>query len=286
MLDLEHHFLTVRGVRFHYVAAGAGRPVVLLHGFPQTWYCWRKQIPELATRFRTIAVDLKGFGDSGKPDADYHLSTVSSELVELFQAMHLERPGLVGHDWGGVIAFEIARSYPEAIGRIAVINAPLHRVDLLRDWYIYVLQVPALPELIFSRLGDALIEWGILNGARVKNAFSPEDLRVYQEAFHRTGAYAAALAYYRALKREALPHNRRRFFRPITVPTLVIWGEEDPFLPAHLTAGMHRLIPDLHLVFVPDAGHFVPEERPETVSRLLLDFFSEAEQGGMLEQAA
>lgn len=285
MLALEHHFLTVHGVRFHYVTAGIGPPVVLLHGFPETWYSWRKQIPALTMRFRVIAVDLKGFGESGKPQSDYHLPTVTRELVDLFQAIDLDRPNIVGHDWGGVIAFDIARSYSERVNRLVVVNAPLHRIDPLRSWYVYLFQIPALPEAIFDRAGDVLIERGILNAARVKNAFSPEDLRVYQEAFHRPGAYAAALAYYRALKREALPQNRRRYFTKIAVPTLVVWGEEDPVLPISLTADMHRIIPNIRLKFVPDAGHFVHEEQPEAVNALLLDFLSESGRG-MAEQRA
>ena len=286
MLELEHHFLTVRGVRFHYVAAGSGHPVVMLHGFPETWYSWRKQVPDVAAHFRAIAVDLKGCGESGRPDSDYSVPALRDELLELFEAMELERPSVIGHDWGGVIGFDIARTHPDRIDRLVVLNAPLHRMDPLRSWYVYLFQVPALPELVFSRVGDTLIERSVLNATRVKNAFTPEDIRIYQEALQRPGGYSAALAYYRALKREALPQNRRRYYMTIPTPTLVIWGEEDPVLPVSLTADMHRMIPDLRLEFVPDAGHFVHAEQPQAVNRLLLDFLGGAERETLAERAA
>jgi pimeloyl-ACP methyl ester carboxylesterase len=191
------------------------------------------------------------------------------------RALGLNRPAIVGHDWGGVIAFSVARSHPDVLSRLVAINAPLHKVDPLRSWYVFAFQVPGIPELVFRKSGDALLERAMINACRVKNAFTPADLKIYQEAFRSAGAHRAALAYYRALKREALPHNRRRFFSRINVPTLVIWSEEDPILPPYLTDGMHRIIPHLRLEFVPDAGHFLPEEQPEAVNRLLLDWLGE-----------
>ena len=117
LANLQHKYVQVSGINFHYVTKGAGQPLILLHGFPETWYSWRENIDSLALYFQVIALDLKGYGDTDKPTGDYSLPTLSREIADLIRTLKLEKPVLVGHDWGGFIAWDVARNYPELLDK-------------------------------------------------------------------------------------------------------------------------------------------------------------------------
>jgi epoxide hydrolase 4 len=289
MADLRHREAAL-GVRLHYVEAGDGPPVVLLHGFPECWYCWRHQIGPLADAgFRVLAPDQRGYNDSDKPRGvrNYRLSLLVQDVVGLIRHAGAERAAVVGHDWGGVLAWVVAMAHPEVVDRLAVLNAPhplayrrelANPAQLLRSWYVLFFQLPWLPERLLSARGYRFVREALTRQAGRPGAFTPEEVRLYQEAMARPGALTAALNYYRALPRfwgEAL-----RAERTVNAPTLVIWGERDPYLGVGMTRGLERWVPNVRVERLPDVSHAVQNEAPERVNELLVEFLNERGRPG------
>jgi pimeloyl-ACP methyl ester carboxylesterase len=275
---LKHDHVTVRGTRIHYVSAGEGHPVLLLHGFPQFWHCWHRVIPELSKHFRVIAPDLKGYGDSDKPRGPYHLQALGEEWGEFMNALDIDRFDLVGHDWGGIIGWKMALDYPGRIRRLVILNAPFRRWRMRA--YVFFFMIPFLPDWIFRRWNDAVIEEVFQRACYdPERGVGAESLRLYQEAFARPGVHRAALAYYRAIPR-GLRTARADWERPIEVPTLVLWGVADAALPIENTFGLEKHVRDLRIHYVPLAGHFIQEEQPGIVNEQILRFLKEATPGG------
>ena len=277
--------LRVNGVRLHCVLEGKGPLVLLLHGFPQSSYAWRKQIPALAERFRVVAPDLRGYADSDKPPrvSDYRMPVLVEDIVGLTRELGEERANVVGHDWGGAIAWATAQTHPEIVERLAVLNcphpAPFQRAlrswspQLLRSWYLLFFQLPEIPEFIMLRDGAALLGRGLRNGAVHPGAFTDEDILEYRRALSVPGAATAMLNYYRAAFRDALTRRTSAASTTIRAPTLLIWAENDFALGKELTNDMEALFSrDFRLEYVPNTSHWVMEERPELVNRLLMDF--------------
>ena len=270
--------IQVNGVRLHCVVEGEGQLVLLLHGFPETSRAWRKQIPELARHFRVVAPDLRGFGASDKPKgiAAYRTSVVADDIVALIHAFDAERAHVVGHDWGGGVAWATAMEHPEAVDRLVVLNCPHPAVmrralrsnwtQIRKSWYIFAFQLPWLPEWSFVRNRANAIRDALRRSSK-PGTFTDADLDEYARAFSAPGAATGAINYYRAAVRSPGPT------RKIAAPTLLIWGEDDFALGIELTKGMDGLFEaPPRIEYVPDTGHWVMEERPEVVNRLLLEF--------------
>lgn len=289
-------FVTAAGVRFYYVrydppagpdgdgTPGERRPLVLLHGFPQTHYCWRWVAGPLAAATGRVvyALDLKGFGESDKPAPDrrtpagrYGVARLSYELRLLLDALQIAPAVLVGHDWGGLLAWAVAARYPEAVERLVLIDGPfLLPRNLLRVFYAMLFQIPALPEWIFRRAGAAIMEAGLRTvGAGGQPVFTRRDAEVYYQPLAAPGGIEAALAYYRSAGRNLLLQNRLRR-RELRVPALLLWGDHDPALPLEVPRRMVREIPGGQLAIFPRTGHWVPEERPAEVVALIRDFLA------------
>ena len=270
----EHGAAEVNGLRLHYVTAGAGPLVVLLHGFPEFWYSWRHQIPALAAAgFRVLAPDMRGYNLSDKPAGigSYRVEALVGDLVGLIRHVDEPRAHVVGHDWGGVVAWYAAMLQPEVVAKLVVINAPhpvafareLRRsTQALRSWYAGFFQLPWLPEAIW-RLGGRVL----LRRALPRPAFSDGDIRQYTEALHRPGALTATINYYRAAVRYPPPRPRR-----ISAPTLLLWGDRDPFLVQGLTRDLEELVPGIRVEHLPDVNHWVQNISPERVNRALVEF--------------
>ena len=280
--EWQHRRVMVNGVHLHFVEAGSGPLVVLLHGFPEFWYSWRRQLPALAeTGFHAAALDLRGYNLSDKPAgvAAYRLEVLLEDVREFIRHAGAERAAIVGHDWGGVVAWHLAMHHPEIVEKLVILNAPhpaAYRrelrslAQLLRSWYIFLFQVPGLPEQLFSA-GDFDVLRRMFRRQPVHpEAFSPEDVRLYQQAMARPGALTAALNYYRALRDPT--HRISRDEAPIRVPTLLLWGERDAYLTPRLTEGLNAWVPNLTIVRFPDVSHWVQNDAPERVNRLLIDF--------------
>lgn len=283
----QHGFAHVNGVRLHYVSQGEGPLLVLLHGFPEFWYSWRHQIPVLAQRFKVVAPDLRGYNESDKPVgvANYRVDTLTADVMNLIQAFGEEKAIIVGHDWGGGIAWVFAAAYPQATKKLIVMNCPHpaafqkhlrnNRRQLRRSWYIFFFQIPWLPEFGIRLNARRFIEQAFRGMAVRKEAFPDEELRRYVEAIQKPGAATAAINYYRAAFRERL-RNGDRHFATITCPTLLIWGEEDIALGKELTYDMEQYFTDrFEIKYIPHCSHWVQQEQPELVNQYMSEFLAD-----------
>jgi pimeloyl-ACP methyl ester carboxylesterase len=281
MSELAHREAVVNGVRLHYVEAGAGPPVILLHGFPEFWYSWRHQIPALAgAGFRALVPDQRGYNLSDKPPAvsDYRVEKLAADVAGLIRRAGRGRAAVVGHDWGGAVAWAVAIRYPELVERLVILNAPhpaafAHELrtaaQLRKSWYILFFQLPWLPEWALRRGDFASLERTFRHDPVRPGTFTDEDIRLYKEALSRPGALTAMLNWYRAIGRRGL---RAKDMRPIAAPTLLIWGERDRYLGPRLSTGVEPWVPKLRVERMPDASHWVHQEWPQRVNRLMIDF--------------
>jgi pimeloyl-ACP methyl ester carboxylesterase len=281
----QHRQVNLGRVRLHCVEAGSGPPVLLLHGFPEFWYSWRHQLPALeAAGFRAIAPDLPGYNLSSKPRGvrSYRVEGLVEDLARLIPARGQQKAFVVGHDWGGVLAWHLAAFHPECVERLAILNAPHPAAyfrelwsmnQLLKSWYVFFFQLPLLPELFLRRSNLAFLDEELRREPSRPAAFTDADVRLYKEALRRPGALTAALNYYRA----ALRRGRRRDPRPgkpLRVPTLVIWGERDSYLSPRLLDGLEKWVPGVRVERLPGVSHWVQNDAPDQVNRLLLEFLA------------
>jgi epoxide hydrolase 4 len=282
-VELAHRYTDLGDVRLHYVEAGEGPLVLLLHGFPQFWYQWRHQVPALAEAgFRVVAPDMRGYNLSDKPPGvrAYRVELLARDVERLILACGDRTAALVGHDWGAIVAWIAAMRYPGRVGRLAILNVPhparlldglLSPMQLLRSSYVFFFQILRLPEEVI-RAGDFALLRSVFRRDPVRpGALTAEDIERYIEAIARPGALTATINYYRALLR--YPGETRALLRRVEAPVIVIWGERDRFLSRRLAEPPRLWVPDLLGVKrLPDASHWVAEDRPLEVNTLLLDF--------------
>ncbi|HEX7734423.1 MAG TPA: alpha/beta hydrolase [Ktedonobacteraceae bacterium] len=279
----QHEEIAARGLRMHYVTQGTGPLVVLLHGFPEFWYSWRFQIPALAARgYRVVAPDLRGYNATEKPDRGYDIPTLLRDIAGLIEGLGEERAIIVGHDWGGILAWHFAIDYPQMTERLVVLNAP-HPGAMLREartpaqlrksWYVFAFQLPWLPEYLLARDHASVIGRMLYGSAVQKAAFPPDVLAKYRQAMSTPGTLKSALNYYRQLIRRGPRSYRSRTLR-VDAPTLLIWGEQDIALGIELTRDLDEWVPDLQVKYLPDSGHWVQQEMPEQVNHFLLEFLT------------
>jgi pimeloyl-ACP methyl ester carboxylesterase len=284
--ELREGYAEVGDVRLHYVEAGEGPLIVLLHGFPEFWFGWRRQIrPLAAAGFRVVAPDMRGYNLSSRPAgvAAYTADRLAADVRGLIRERGAESALLVGHDWGATVAWGTAINHPEVVDRLAILNVPhprrlLHGLrtprQLLKSWYFFFFQLPGLPE----RCVRARRWWyfrHFLHDAR-PGAYTPQDIERYVEAWSQPGAATAMLNYYRAALRQS-PKRAEARLRPIQAPTLVIWGQRDRYVGPELAEPNRDDVPNLDRVArLPDASHWVHHDEPERVTQLLIDFFAPA----------
>jgi epoxide hydrolase 4 len=279
----EHHWIETNGIRLHVFQAGPkdGPLVILLHGFPEFWYGWRYQIPYLASAgYRVWVPDQRGYNLSDKPAgvAAYRIDVLAADVIGLVKAAGRERTFLVGHDWGGAVAWWAAAYYPQCVDRMVVINAPQVAVmwkhlrhnpaQLLRSWYIFFFQIPWLPEAV-ARLGDWKMVVEALRQSSRPNTFSEADLEIYKQAWSQPKAYTCMLNWYRAILRI---RPRPPVHPRLSVPTLLIWGARDRFLGRELAQQSIDLCSEGRLVVIEEATHWVQHEEAEHVNTLIADF--------------
>lgn len=273
--------IQANGIKFHCVTEGQGDLVLLLHGFPQSSYAWRHQIPSLAKHFKVVAPDLRGYGETDRPEGveNYAMHILVQDIAGIIKALGYEKAHIVGHDWGGAIAWRFAQEHPELVNKLIVLNAPFPQIfikalrgnfaQMRKSWYIYFFQLPGLPEALFKWRSKQIIK-GVLQGTGARpGTFTKEDLQKYTAALERPGAFKAVLNYYRAALRGKPPSGDGK----VTVPTLLIWGEKDQALGKDLTFGMKKYFTNgLKIEYLPESSHWVVEEEPEKVTALILSF--------------
>jgi epoxide hydrolase 4 len=271
------------GVDLHLVEAGEGEPVVLLHGFPEFWYSWRAQIPALAAAgHHVLAPDLRGYNLSSRPSgiSNYSIDALGDDVIALIEQLDTS-VALVGHDWGGVIAWRIASRRPELLRRLVVINIPHPRalrralrspLQWVRFGYLLFFQLPILPELLLRAGNYRLLRTTLRRLIRNERALSPAAMEHYLAAWSRPGALRAMLDYYRALLRRTPRQQAKRAAPDGAVPTLLVWGAGEPVFRGRAFRWSAELAPEVRLVRVENAGHFAHQDQPERVNELLIDF--------------
>ncbi|MCU0567574.1 MAG: alpha/beta hydrolase [Oculatellaceae cyanobacterium Prado106] len=285
-LGWQHQFIETNQIRLHCVVQGEGDLVILLHGFPEFWYSWRHQIPALAKHFKVVVPDLRGYNDSDKPVSGYDIETLATDVKGLIENMGYLKAHVVGHDWGGAIAWKFAQKFPHLLDHLAVLNAPhpdrlrqemLSNFDQMRrSWFMLACQVPGIPEWWIRQNLGSFVKSLLQEQTIRKGAFTTQDTEIYQAALEKPGVLSAAISYYRQflLSPQTWTSLWGRSPQPITAPTLVLWGEEDPFISKKLTEGVEQLVhAPLRLKSLFQCGHWVQQEAPQTVNRELLDFF-------------
>ena len=284
-IQVRDGYAEVGDVRLHYVEAGQGPLVVLLHGFPEFWYGWRQQIQPLAAAgFHAVAPDMRGYNLSSRPDgiAAYDTGPLVADIRGLIRERGAESAMLVGHDWGGTVAWATAMNHPEVVDRLAILNAAhprklsqgLHHPGQLRkSWYFFFFDLPELPETVVHANHWHFFRH-FLHDARP--AFTPEETDRYVEAWSQPGAATGMINYYRSSVRQS-QEKAEAALRPVKAPTLVIWGERDRFLGSELAEPDRDDVPNLDRVErLPDASHWVHHDEAERVNQLLIDFFAPA----------
>ena len=277
----QHRDIITNDIRIHYVTQGTGPLIVLLHGFPEFWYSWRHQIPFLASLgYTVVAPDLRGYNDSDKPTKGYNVSTLVRDIVGLIKGLGYEKAIIVGHDWGGVLAWAFAMRYPQMTEKLIGLNAPPPWTyaremrtwkQLRKSWYVFFFQLPWLPEYLLGRNHAAMIARMLRGSAVQKSAFPEEALQRYREAMSKPRALASSLNYYRALFRHPRA-NRGLFSARVSAPTLLIWGTQDIALDIAMTYGLEQWVPNIQIKRIPDSGHWVQQEKPDLVNQYLQEF--------------
>ena len=282
---LTHARIQTNGVWLHVVQAGPddGPLVVLVHGFPDFWYGWRRQIDFLAAAgYRVYAPDQRGYNLSEKPKGTrpYSISQLSEDIVALIDHAGREKAFIVAHDWGGGVAWWTAAHHGERVEKLVILNSPhpaaisklLKRglEQVRKSWYIGAFQIPRLPEWVFLRRNAKVGKWALRTTSR-PGAFSESDLDRYAEAWTQPGAMTSMMNWYR----DGFRHMQKMTDEDrIHVPTRILWGEEDAFLSNKLAALSAELCDDVDIVRYQKASHWLQDEEADAVNQQLSEFFA------------
>ncbi|MFL4904968.1 alpha/beta fold hydrolase [Streptomyces sp. MMS24-I2-30] len=276
----EHAYAHVNGVRLHYVTGGSGDPLVLLPGWPRTWWQYRKMMPALAEHFRVIVCEYRGMGDSEKPESGYDKATMAQDIYALVRHLGYDRVNIAGEDVGSWIAYFFAATHPQSTAKLAMWDpgAPDPALAALpalpasaeaNAWHFGFNQLDGLPERLLAGRYRILIDWYAEKIAGDPEAIDAESRAVYARAYDSPEAIRAVAGWYRTLSQDIQEATR---FPELTMPVLVPGGE---FLDISRASNEHRAR-DIRFVRFPGAGHYVAEERPEELSRELIGFFGGA----------
>jgi epoxide hydrolase 4 len=281
--EIRHERIAADGVELHVARAGAGPPVILLHGFPEHWRSWKHQIPALVSAgFSVLAPDLRGYNESDRPAERnaYHLRHLVADVAALVRATGRARAHIVGHDWGGILAWAFAGANPDLLDKLAILNAPHLRLyteqvrrlsrQTLRAWYLLFFRIPLIAERTLAARDFGAVR-DMFRRLPKQPAFTEEEIDAYVAALARPGALTAALNWYREnlASPDAQQLARSAYVRG---ETLVIWGEHDPALGIELLDGLERVAPRVRVHRIPYAAHWVQNEAPDEVNRVLIDF--------------
>ena len=281
MSDIAHHFADLTDFRLHYVTAGQGDPVVLLHGWPQTWYMWRDVMPLLAPHFALVAPDMRGLGDSSRPECGYDKKTVARDIAELMTALGHDRFRVVAHDWGGPVAFALAAQFPERVMSMAIFDAPVlgdgGPIEHHGRWHFGFHGLPSLPEALTEGREDVYLRFFYRFAGAKPDAISEKAQAEYVRAYSQPGAMTAGFNYYRAVPQDIADTEAfRAAGKRLTMPILVYGGD-----PATRGRGMTameswaRVADHVTGGIATDCGHWIPEERPDFVAAEVLKHFKQ-----------
>jgi pimeloyl-ACP methyl ester carboxylesterase len=290
MPTLTHEYAAVNGVRLHTARAGEGKLMLFLHGFPEFWYAWKAQLAEFGQDHLAVAVDMRGYNLSSKPAAveEYAIPQLVEDVRALVEHLGHKKLVLVGHDWGGVVAWFFAITHPAMVEKLVIINAP-HPAIFQRELAQNPAQQKASEYMLLFRSPEAeqtlsadnygLLVNGVLGEGLKQGAFTEEDRQAYLEAWSQPGVLTGGLNYYRAARvgppardEKPAPLAPEGAALTVKVPTLVIWGEKDTALLTGNLQGLEEYVPDLKLHRVPDGSHWVVHEKPGVVNAAIREF--------------
>jgi haloacetate dehalogenase len=281
MIRLENHTLRANGVRQNFIDAGEGAPVVLLHGFPETNYAWRHQIPVLGELYRLIVPDLRGYGETEKPASGYDKRTMARDIAALLDTLGIEKVALVGHDRGARVATRFAKDFPDRVDRLVVMdNVPTRIVARDLDariakayWFFLFHLIPDLPETLIAGKEEPWLRWFFSDWTYDPAAISGEAFDTYVRAYRAPGAVRGAMADYRA-NAEDVAQDLADADVKITCPTMALWGANFGAVGEmfDMPKVWGEMAENLRAVPIERCGHLPHEERPEVVNALLLEF--------------
>ena len=282
-MTFSHHTTSVNGIQLHYVIGGQGDPVVLLHGWPETWYAWHKVMPALAQNYTVIAPDLRGLGDSSKPPTGYDGKTVAEDIHQLVTQLGFNTIFLVGHDIGSFVVYPYAAEHPTEVKRLVVMEVPPPITGFFPPpsmplWWILFHQTPDVPEVLVQGKEMEYLSWFYQNLAYNPAAITQADINEYVSHYSAPGGMRAGFEHYRAFPQDAI-QNQNYSKTKLTMPVLALGGGYIPTFGGNITMptviyGMKILAQNVTGITVPNSGHFIPEEQPDVVVKLLNNFFS------------
>lgn len=290
---MKHEYADINGVNLHYVSSGSGKLMMFLHGFPEFWYEWKNQLAEFGKDHLAVAPDMRGYNLSSKPDSveAYKMEYLIEDVYALAKHLGYEKFTLIAHDWGGVIAWAFAIKYPECLDKLIIINAPhpaVFRRELLENpkqqqasQYMLMFRSPQAEAMLSANNYGALVQNTLGEGLK-QGHFTEEDKEAYIQAWSQTGAITGGLNYYRAAEigppvteedKQKVGAFSESFPNPtVKTPTLVIWGEKDPYLLVGNLSGLSQYVPNLTVKTIADGSHWVVHEKPELVNSYIREF--------------
>jgi pimeloyl-ACP methyl ester carboxylesterase len=285
-VTFTHHMASVNGIQIHYVMGGQGDAIVLLHGWPETWYAWRHVMPALAKNYTVIAPDLRGLGDSSKPPNGYDGKTVAEDIHQLVTQLGFRTIFLVGHDIGTQVAYSYTAAHPTEVKKLAVMEltipgfAPPGRPPI---WWAIFHQTPDVPEALVQGKEMEYLSWFLRGLAYNPSAITQEDINEYVSHYSAPGGMRAGFEYYRAFPQDAIQNENYSKIK-LPMPVLALGGAYIPVLGGNITIpsiiyGMQQLAVNVTGIRVPNSGHFIPEEQPGFVTDQLFKFFGNSTNG-------
>lgn len=281
-MQVEHQTLHLSRLALHVVTAGSGVPVLLLHGWPQTWHEWRKVMPLLAGNHRLVMPDLPGLGDSGRPDSGYDKKTLALDLREMCERLRLGRFHLVGHDWGGPTAFALACADPASVRTLTILDVTIPGIgpDISQGgkrWHHAFHMTPDLPETLVQGREREYLSWFYSEFSWQRDAIQPADIDEYVRCYSQPGALRAGFAYYRNIPDDQADNRAilESGFR-LPMPVLALGGARAEARGRGLEPleSLRVIAADVRGGTMPDCGHFIPEEQPALLAERLLEFFA------------
>jgi len=282
----KHSYVKLKDVKLHYVENGdRDKPLMLLvHGFPEFWFSWRHQLKHFAATHWVVALDLRGYGDSDKPTktSDYKLEFLEKDIFDVVKALGRRNCTLVGHDWGGVISWVVAAKYPELVSKLIIMNAP-HPLafrtklqssiaQLLKSWYIFLFQLPYLPELTMHNDDLNVFKRMFVNIDGVL-PMPEEALEAYKYTFSRKGAWTPPMNYYRmSLTATDVLNPKMANLPNIKCPTLFIWGVNDIALEKDLPELTRQYVDNMKIEYLQKGNHFIQNDMPVEVNKAMEGF--------------
>ena len=281
-MKLTHHYYDTGDVTLHYVLAGKGDPLLLLHGWPQSWYCWHKIMPELAEQYSLIAPDLRGLGDSSRPLDGYDKATVANDVHKLVHDhLRLDSYNLIAHDWGGPVAFVLAATWPEHVRKLVMLDTAVPGdgsgtfSQHGRRWHHAFHRTADLPEALVSGREDIYLGWFYQNYGYQPGAISPADMEEYLRTYRQPGALRAGFSYYRALEQD-VEHNEALLKQKgkLTMPVLALGGGKGFGRGIDTLESLQRVSTNVRGGVIDDCGHWMQEEKPAEVLKQVKAFLS------------